>query len=78
MTFQEWRLTRKDHDALSEDDAGVYAGFRGFTYDAGFIIVRNGDYVVPLPQSDNNAFVMLADAEVFLWSEWCGPEINGE
>lgn len=81
MTFEQWRATRKDFDALPENDAGVYAGLPGSVYEAGFILAT-GDmsqciaFTVPLPQNEHG-FSTLAEAEEFLWREWCRDEVSG-
>lgn len=73
-TFSDWQATRS-YDETGDDfgyDQPVYQ------YEAGFIVVDLlGGFSVPLPQNDANYFEALADAEQFLWDEWCSSEING-
>lgn len=80
MTFQEWQAGRSAKRVLSHDEAGEYAGYYGYVYEAGFMTAATtmiGDvYVVPLPQEERE-FTSLNEAEAFLWAEWCDGELNG-
>lgn len=76
MTFDEWLATRSERKTFTDEDAGAYEGHQGYTYDAGFVCVSGEGFMVPLPQTERE-FATLAEAEAYLWAEWCGPEING-
>jgi len=78
MTFQEWQATRQGPQSLG--DVGVWEweweGERGYVYDGGFIAIQGEVFIVPMPQSEET-FATLAEAETYLWAEWCQGEING-
>ena len=68
MTFQEWQATRQGPQSLG--DVGVWEGERGYVYDGGFIAIQGEVFIVPMPQSEET-FATLAEAEAYLWVEWC-------
>ena len=76
MTFQEWQATREGPRILPSDEAGTYDGAQGYLYDGGFIVIDGDRFMVPMPQSEET-FATLAEAEAYLWAEWCDGEING-
>lgn len=77
MTYLEWIATRQAAAVLSDAQAGGYAGQSGYQYEAGFIIVQDdGRCMVPLA-IDEETFATLAEAEAYLWREWCDGELNG-
>jgi hypothetical protein len=76
MNFQEWRNTstyRTESDYITfESEYGPI-----YEYEAGYIEVDLlGGFLVALSQSVDR-FDTLADAEAFLWREWCESELNG-